>query len=345
MPISQRRAVIPAGAPYNADRWVMIAAIATSDCSDPYYKLPGNSRANDRSDRDHPTMTARRLALCTIISLVAAAGGRALPVDVAAAGRRAPSVDALDTAYVSNEDDDDDSDDDDSDDFSGDGHGMGHGEAEPEYFTPTKALHWPPRVEGYDSFKAKLDAYIFMEPEFGDWLEQKIPDYYVCFYRNEREGDPEVYLSDDPPTTIEPPHTVRGPANLREDSGKPWADFDLETFLVMYAREKYYKQHAINVKRSMVEYHLKKYDATEVQKQAEAAKKKYENEVRSLRPGARVPDFPEPPDAVAWALHLAAIREALIEKRFAERDSYTGAGARWHERKNPGCPPGAYRLN
>ena len=39
MPISQRRAVIPAGAPYNADRWVMIAAIATSDRSDPYYKL------------------------------------------------------------------------------------------------------------------------------------------------------------------------------------------------------------------------------------------------------------------------------------------------------------------
>ena len=82
---------------------------------------------------------------------------------------------------------------------------------------------------------------------------------------------------------------------------------------------------AANFKRYITEMHLQDYDPAAISEAEAREEAEYQLKISNLRPGDQVPARTKS-DSTAWAKHLAAHLDALINGRFSEQDVLTGKG-------------------
>ena len=80
-----------------------------------------------------------------------------------------------------------------------------------------------------------------------------------------------------------------------------------------------------NFKRYITEMHLRDYDPAAIYVAEAREEAEYQLKISNLRPGDQVPARTKS-DSTAWAKHLAAHLDALINGRFSEQDVLTGKG-------------------
>ena len=85
------------------------------------------------------------------------------------------------------------------------------------------------------------------------------------------------------------------------------------------------KKITANFKRYITEMHLQDYDPAAIAAAETREEAEYQLKVQNLRPGDQVPARTKS-DSTAWAKHLAAHLDALINGRFSEQDVLTAKG-------------------